>query len=149
MTAPSVDLSALDALAEAATAEARKQPITEIVHFALHALGPHGATVTAKYWAARIVVMAEEMNRLAAEIEALRGENEKMRGALAQLRNIKAIQCDDGNWNYDAYMQGMANGLILAESVFTGEEAQFLAAPAEWLADRPAPETSTLDGATS
>lgn len=55
--------------------------------------------------------------------------------AIEKLENLIAIQTTDGNWNYDAYMQGMANGLILARSVFTDEEPQFLEAPKAWLSD--------------
>lgn len=38
------------------------------------------------------------------------------------LKNIIGIQCQDGNWNYNEYMRGLANGLLLAESVLTNEE---------------------------
>lgn len=57
---------------------------------------------------------------------------------IEKLNNLIDIQCSDGNWNYDAYMQGMANGMILARSVFTDEDPQFLEAPKAWLSDKPA-----------
>ena len=50
-----------------------------------------------------------------------------------QLKEILDIQCSDGNWNYDPYMQGMANGLILAHSIITGIDPQFKEPPKEWL----------------
>lgn len=56
---------------------------------------------------------------------------------IADLNNVTEIQCTDGNWNYDAYMQGMANGLILARAIINGGEPEFLEAPPQWLADRP------------
>lgn len=61
------------------------------------------------------------------------------KSAIEQLDNVTAIQCSDGNWNYDAYMQGMANGLILAQAIMKGEEPVYLDAPKQWLADRPTP----------
>jgi len=57
--------------------------------------------------------------------------------AIKKLDDIIAVQTMNGNWNYDAYMHGMANGLIMARSCMTGEDPQFLEAPKEWLADRP------------
>lgn len=57
--------------------------------------------------------------------------------ALSDLDNVTSIQCADGNWNYDPYMQGMANGLILAQSIIKGHEPSFLGAPPEWLSDKP------------
>jgi hypothetical protein len=47
------------------------------------------------------------------------------------------IQCAEGNWNYDPYMHGMANGLLLAKSVFDEtHEPKFLEAPEKWLYDK-------------
>ncbi|NND70565.1 MAG: hypothetical protein HKN43_03200 [Rhodothermales bacterium] len=40
------------------------------------------------------------------------------RDSIKSLDNVTAIQCSDGNWNHDAYMHGMANGLLLAQSFF-------------------------------
>lgn len=56
---------------------------------------------------------------------------------LAELDKIIAIQNSNGNWNFDAYMHGMANGLIMARSIITDEEPQFLKAPDQWLFDLP------------
>jgi hypothetical protein len=36
---------------------------------------------------------------------------------VAGLADIVGIQCQDGNWNYDRYMRGLANGLLLAQSI--------------------------------
>lgn len=45
------------------------------------------------------------------------------------------IQQLNGNWNYDPYMHGMANGMILIEHVFHADttEPKYLTAPKEWL----------------
>lgn len=56
---------------------------------------------------------------------------------LAKLREITAIQCSNGNWDYDAYMLGMANGMLLAIATMTDEDFAPLTAPDEWLKDRP------------
>lgn len=69
--------------------------------------------------------------------------------ALKELDKVLTIQTADGNWNYDAYMHGMANGMIMARSCITGEDPDFIEAPKEWLADRPmsdAPVEATGDG---
>jgi len=52
------------------------------------------------------------------------------------LKELIDIQCSDGNWNYDPYMHGMANGMILALSLFEGGAPEYLDAPEEWLADK-------------
>ena len=56
---------------------------------------------------------------------------------IGKLDDLVKVQCSSGNWNYDPYMQGMANGLILAQSLFKGNEPKFLEAPEEWLKDIP------------
>ncbi len=46
------------------------------------------------------------------------------------------IQSSYGNWNYDSYMHGMANGLICALSNFTGETPIYLEDPDKYLFDK-------------
>lgn len=60
--------------------------------------------------------------------------------SLQTLRDVTQVQCNNGNWNYDPYMHGMANGMIFALSLFDTGEPKYLDAPAEWLKDRPTPE---------
>ncbi len=63
--------------------------------------------------------------------------NEKdFKAALKTLKELTEIQCRNGNWNFDPYMHGMANGMIFALSIFENTEPQYLEAPAEWLCDR-------------
>ncbi len=52
-----------------------------------------------------------------------------------KIKNMVAIQCSSGNWNYDPYMHGMANGMILIEAMIEGKEPQYLDAPKKWLKD--------------
>jgi len=54
---------------------------------------------------------------------------------IEKLQDLINVQCTDGNWNYDAYMHGLANGLITAMSVLTNEEPEFKDAPDRWLSD--------------
>jgi len=42
---------------------------------------------------------------------------------------LVTIQCSDGNWNANEYMRGLANGLLLAMSVFNDKNPQFKQAP--------------------
>ena len=49
------------------------------------------------------------------------------------LKKCVDIQCSDGNWNYDGYMHGMANGMLLALGIFDGKDPRFLDAPKKWL----------------
>ena len=57
--------------------------------------------------------------------------------SITTLRYLTQIQCQNGNWNYDPYMQGMANGMIFALSLFEGGEPKYLYAPKQWLKDIP------------
>ena len=56
---------------------------------------------------------------------------------LDDLNRLLDLQLSNGNWNYDPYMHGMANGLILAQSIMLEKEkAEFLEAPKKWLHDK-------------
>ena len=54
---------------------------------------------------------------------------------LKELDDILNIQLHNGNWNYDPYMMGMANGLILARHLILGEQGEpvYKKAPTKWL----------------
>ena len=54
---------------------------------------------------------------------------------LDKLKELTKIQCSDGNWNYDPYMQGLANGMILAVAVMEGKTPKYLEMPDGWLCD--------------
>jgi len=58
-------------------------------------------------------------------------------GRLVSLYGVTDLQCRNGNWNYDPYMMGLANGLLLAIATLTDSEYKPLAKPDEWLRDRP------------
>ena len=55
---------------------------------------------------------------------------------IAVSNNLVQVQSSDGNWNYDPYMHGMANGMILIEHLFHMDEGEpkYLKAPQNgWL----------------
>lgn len=64
---------------------------------------------------------------------------------LKQLYNAMKIQLQDGNWNYDPYMLGYANGLILSFCIMAGGEPVFKDAPDKFLVDmEPNPQLPTV-----
>ena len=72
--------------------------------------------------------------------ETAEGELEKLRALVVHLGDIVNIQMRDGNWNFNDYMRGMANGLLLAQVIMT-ETAVYepLMPPDQWLEEAPAP----------
>ena len=62
-----------------------------------------------------------------------------MRAGIRAIIDVRVIQTSPGNWDHDAYMHGMANGLIQAESFFKScAYPEFLDAPDVWGEDRKA-----------
>lgn len=62
------------------------------------------------------------------------GELEHYKKLIAHLVDIVEIQLQDGNWNYNDYMRGMANGLLLAKTIMTQAEVyEPLAPPEKWI----------------
>lgn len=53
------------------------------------------------------------------------------------LDDLIKLHCSDGNWNYDSYMHGIANGLLLAKSLFDGKCPDYLKAPKVWIENLP------------
>jgi len=51
------------------------------------------------------------------------------------LNAVIATQATDGNWNHDPYMHGLLNGMIMAKSIISNEDAEFYEAPGKWLSD--------------
>ena len=52
------------------------------------------------------------------------------------LRKQVEIQCSDGNWNYNPYMHGMANGLILALATIEEKDPEFISPPERWISEK-------------
>lgn len=55
---------------------------------------------------------------------------------LAALDLLAATARTPGNADYDPYMQGMANGLILAQATMNNETPVFVDSPEKWVGDR-------------
>ncbi len=64
--------------------------------------------------------LADTMNRLSPEQKIKR-----LVERINKVEELRSIQCKDGNWDYDEYMRGLANGLILAISVLTETDPQW------------------------
>ena len=47
------------------------------------------------------------------------------------------LQCSNGNYDFDPYMHGMANGMIYMRSLIDGGDPTFMEAPDVWLNDLP------------
>lgn len=57
--------------------------------------------------------------------------------SLEKLKELTATQCSPGNWDFDPYMHGMANGMILAVAILEDAEPEYLEAPETWGQDVP------------
>lgn len=74
--------------------------------------------------------------------DAAEAERDELKKRIGKVDEQVKTQCSDGNWNYDPYMHGMANGLLVAQATlhdlhdFTG-----LSAPDKWLDSRENPPT--------
>ena len=76
----------------------------------------------------------EDCNCDDAEVSCLPNKvDEKL---LSGMDNIINIQKYDGNWNFDPYMQGMLNGMLLIESAVTNKEYKPYSAPKRWKRER-------------
>lgn len=58
---------------------------------------------------------------------------------LKKLKEVCAIQCSDGNWNYSQYMRGLANGLILALAIMEDKKPEYLEDIKEYLINQNEP----------
>jgi hypothetical protein len=75
----------------------------------------------------------------AVEIENLRVaiEQAEKQEPVAKMREMLEVQGRDGNWNYDAYMQGMYNGMEFMVALAEGRDPVFRGAPEKWLYTAP------------
>ena len=55
-----------------------------------------------------------------------------MKEELKKLQQMLDVQCSDGNWNFDPYMHGMANGMIFCMALLKDEKPKYLEAPKVW-----------------
>jgi len=55
--------------------------------------------------------------------------------AREKLQELIDVQADTGNWDYSPYMFGLLNGMLLSQSILTGEDPGFGDKPAIWIED--------------
>jgi len=55
---------------------------------------------------------------------------------LGEFKDLVRIQCRTGNFDYDGYMHGYANGMLLAEAVLEGREPEFKKASGRWISKK-------------
>jgi len=77
--------------------------------------------------------------------EKIEVSEEVLLDGLESLKYVVDIQLSDGHWNYDPYMHGMANGLILALSLFSNDQPEFLNRPDKWVVDNEVTEVCEKD----
>jgi hypothetical protein len=76
------------------------------------------------------------VNRDQAKALALNGTAfRRLQKASHDLDNVLDIARAPGNFDYSSYFHGLANGLVLARSLLTGDDPVFLEAPDRWLED--------------
>lgn len=54
--------------------------------------------------------------------------NNSLESKLLSLKSVVKIQSQDGHWNKDEYMRGLANGLIMAEAIMEDKEPKYFRA---------------------
>lgn len=77
------------------------------------------------------------------ELARVEAERDELQARIKKLDDLVRIQLTDGNWNYDPYMHGMANGLLVAQAVVNDSEFEGLEAPEKWLDSREGPVRPT------
>ena len=63
---------------------------------------------------------------------------------VAKMREMLEVQGRDGNWNYDAYMQGMYNGMEFMVALAEGRDPVFRSPPEKWIDSPPQREWQGL-----
>ena len=61
--------------------------------------------------------------------------SETLEEKIAEVEKLVKIQTSTGNYDYDPYMQGMANGMICVLAVLSGDEPEYMDAPERWIRD--------------
>lgn len=58
------------------------------------------------------------------------------KGTLEKMRDLVKVQEQSGNWDYDAYMHGMYNGMELMLAIAEGREPNYKRAPEQWICNK-------------
>ncbi|MFG0161179.1 hypothetical protein ACF0MN_10995 [Legionella pneumophila] len=62
---------------------------------------------------------------------------EELQRIKQNLSDVIKVQCSKGNYDCNAYMFGLANGLILAQSIVNNERPEYMEQPEQFLDDLP------------
>ena len=99
-----------------------------------------------------VVILNARVEHELARAKAAEKRVAELEEGIKAIDNAVEIQCSDGNWNFDSYMHGMANGLLLAQTymvhptgVYDGEHYKPLSAPERWLSDAPTPPPAATE----
>ena len=87
-----------------------------------------------------------DLASLLADHAAANARIKKLGDGIANAESALAIQGGNGNWNYDAYMHGIYNGMEYVLATATGREPNFKDAPDEWLHEDAARKAVRDDG---
>jgi hypothetical protein len=60
-----------------------------------------------------------------------------MKEVMIKVNELLKIQGNDGNWNYDPYMQGMYNGMEVVIATIENRQPIFKSAPEKFISDKP------------
>lgn len=97
-----------------------------------------------KDWAEVFVKRVSKKPSIATDVGTMHGwfSNAIMRGhdeadrknddKIKKLQELLDVQCTDGNWNFDPYMHGLANGMIICMAILKDQDPEFLQAPKVW-----------------
>ena len=55
---------------------------------------------------------------------------------IIRIGKVVKVQKFDGNWNYDPYMFGLLNGMIMIEAMVKGKTPDFYEKPKRWKRER-------------
>ncbi len=74
--------------------------------------------------------------------------NTSLEERIKKLLEVCELMERDGNWNYDAYMQGMTNGLIYARHLLSEaiDEPPFKSPPERWISGNEPTRASQEEG---
>lgn len=89
--------------------------------------------------------MDEAQTKCIQSLEALRARlAQPEQEPVAKMREMLEVQGRDGNWNYDAYMQGMYNGMEFMVALAEGRDPVFRGPPEKWIDPPPQREWQGL-----
>lgn len=62
-------------------------------------------------------------------------EMSELEKSIKVLDDLISVQSDSGNWDYNEYMYGLLNGMLLAKAVLTDNNPPYPDRPGTWMQD--------------